>query len=87
MLKVLFNGTPLGDNYGGERGAAPIRYVDVDYRDIEYARALPFQCPVPASASLGETSMQDLVNRASHDLSYMAGMSTVLPPPTCPAAR
>jgi hypothetical protein len=87
VLKVLFYGTPVGDIYGGERGAASIRYVDLDYRDIEYARALPFQCAVPASGNLGETSMQDVLNRASHDLFNMAGMSTILPVSTCPAAR
>jgi hypothetical protein len=92
VLRVFFYGTPVGDTYGGERGVAPIRYVDVDYMDIEYSlglplHSLPIQCGLPPSGSLGETSMQDVLNRASHDLFYIAGMSTVLPPSTCPAAR
>lgn len=83
VLKVFFNGTTVADHYGGARGTQPIQFVDLDYVDIEYAHAANNQCPPDVSARLGETSMQDLLNRASHDLYYIAGMSTLLPPPTC----
>lgn len=83
VLRVLFDGTEVGDSYGGARGTEPLAYVDLDYVDIAYAQARHHRCPEHVSPSLGEASLQDLLSRASHHLFYIAGMSTLLPPPTC----
>jgi len=40
-------------------------------------------CPPTLSKTLGKTSLQDLLSRASHDLFEIAGQPTPLPPPTC----
>jgi hypothetical protein len=81
VLTVFFDGTPAGTFYGGTSGPAPIQYVDVDYTDVQYAEMNP--CPPTPSTTLGETSLQDLLNRASHDLFEMADQRMPLPPPTC----
>jgi uncharacterized protein (TIGR03437 family) len=95
VLTVFFNATPVGASYGGAAGAAPIMFLEAPYVDVQYSQANP--CPAAPSATLGNTSLQDLYNRASHDLFAMAnptapvavaiGAPVVpsLPPPTCAA--
>jgi len=80
-LTVFFYGTPAAHSYGGKPGPAPMRYLDVPYLDVQYAQAHP--CPTTPVASIGKASLQDLLNRASHDLLQMAGRRVPLPPPTC----
>jgi hypothetical protein len=83
VLTVFFNGTPAGSSYGGTNGPAPIQYVDIDYIDVEYAEENP--CPPTPSITLGETSLQDLLNRASRSLFQIAHPHSNIPvaPPTC----
>jgi hypothetical protein len=81
VLTTFFNGTPAGVFYSGTSGPAPIRYVAIDYTDVQYAEMNP--CPPTPSTTLGKTSLQDLMNRASHSLFEMAGWWTPLPPHTC----
>ena len=81
VLTTFFNGTPAGAFYSGISGPAPIQYVAIDYTDIQYAELNP--CPPKPSAIIGKTSLQDLMNRASHNLFEMAGWWTPLPPHTC----
>ena len=59
-------------------------YLDVPYTDVEYALATP--CPTATNSSIGNLSLQDLYNRASHDLFAMANQATSLPPLTCSTA-
>jgi len=79
---VFFDGTPAAQFYGGTWGPAPIEYLEVPLEDVQYAEANP--CPVKASTVHGKTSLQDLLNQASHDLFEMAGRFGPLPPHTCP---
>jgi len=81
VLKVLFNGTPSAASYGGTPGPAPVQYLEVPYADIQYAQSNP--CPTAKSKTIGNTSLQDLLNGASHDLFGIAGQPTPLPPSTC----
>jgi hypothetical protein len=83
VLTVFFNGTPAGSFYGGTSGPAPIQYVDIDYTDVQYAEANP--CPPTPSSTLDETSLQDLLNRASQSLFQIAYPHSNIPvtPPTC----
>jgi len=81
VLKVFFNGTPSAASYGGTPGPAPVQYLEVPYADIQYAQSNP--CPTTKSKTIGNTSLQDLLNRASHDLFGIAGQPAPLPPPTC----
>jgi hypothetical protein len=84
VLRVFFDGTPAGSNYGGTKGAAPIHYLGVTVPDVQYAMMTP--CATPSSPALsGNPSMQDLLNQASHDLFVIADPAQVqpLPPPTC----
>lgn len=83
VLKVFFDGTPASRFYGGLWGTAPIQYLEVDLTDVQYAQMKVNQCPAAPSTTLGETSLQDLLNRASHDLFEMASRFAPLPPPTC----
>jgi hypothetical protein len=83
VLTVFFDGTPEGTLYGGTRGPAPLQYVDIDYTDVEYAEMNP--CPPTPSTALGETSLQDLLNRASQGLFQIAHARSPIPfvSPTC----
>ncbi|HEY6330626.1 MAG TPA: hypothetical protein VI756_14910 [Blastocatellia bacterium] len=81
VLKVFFNQTTAGKSYGGMNGSAPIQYLNVPYLDVQYAQAN--LCPATKSKIIGNTSLQDLLNMASHDIFGMAGQPTPLPPPTC----
>lgn len=81
VLTDFFYGTPVAANYGGAVGTAPIQYLDVDFNDVQYAFAN--LCPAISSPTLGETSLLDLFNRASHDLFAMANQASALPAPTC----
>jgi hypothetical protein len=80
-LEVFFDGTSAATYYGGTPGTAPIQYVDVDFTDVQYAQITP--CPTLPSTVPGQPSLQDLLNRASHDLLAIAGEQTALPPSTC----
>ncbi len=102
VLNAFFNCTPgaYGDTFatpcpsGPLTGSSPIQYINVDYRDIQYAQspehacpALPF--PVPSNMSSWNTSscwsMQDLLGQANFDLFEMAGQTRALTEPifTC----
>ena len=81
ILTVFFNQTPAAGFYNGTVGTKYIQYLEVPYADVEYAEAN--WCPDTSSLTLGSTSLQDLLNRASHDLFAMAGLQLPLPPPTC----
>jgi hypothetical protein len=81
VLTVFFNGTPAATFYGGTLGSAPIQYLCVPYADVQWAEAHP--CPSAPSSIIGNMSLQDLYNRASHDLFAMAGQVTPLSPLTC----
>src|SRR5579872_5884895 len=74
VLTVFFDETPAAPFYGGTVGSAPMQYLDVPMVDVQYAQATP--CPVKASPTLGNTSLQDLLARASRDLLAMAGQTT-----------
>jgi uncharacterized protein (TIGR03437 family) len=84
VMTVFFTGTPAAGFYGGTLGTAPIQYLDVPYTDVQYALATP--CPAATNSSIGNLSLQDLYNRASHDLFAMANQATSLPPLTCSTA-
>ena len=81
VLTAFFSGTPAATFYGGAAGAARMDYLDVPYVDVQYAET--HSCPTTPSAVIGKVSLQDLLNRASHDLLGMAGR--YVPPPinTC----
>ncbi|HLK63745.1 MAG TPA: hypothetical protein VKU19_09910 [Bryobacteraceae bacterium] len=81
VLTVFFYGTPAAASYGGVTGAAPIQYLDISYQDLQYAQANA--CPPVRSTGTGSISLQDLYNRASHDLYAMANQVKALAPPTC----
>ena len=81
VLTVFFTGTPSAAFYGGTVGTAPMHYLEVPYQDLQYALTNP--CPATPSSTIGHTSLQDLYNRASHDLFAMANQAASLPPPTC----
>ena len=81
ILTVFFNQTPAAGFYNGTVGTNYIQYLEIPYVDVEYAETN--WCPDTNSPTLGSTSLQDLLNRASHDLFAMAGLQLPLPPPTC----
>lgn len=83
VLADFFNGTPFAGFYGGSSGLAPIQYLEVDIEDVQYAQAN--LCPNPPSLIVGgaEVTLQDRLNRASHDLFAMAGRPAPPPPLTC----
>lgn len=66
VLTIFFNGTPAAAHYGGTPGLAHMHYLEVDYVDVQYAVAHP--SPPTPSPIIGNTSLQDLLNRASRDL-------------------
>jgi hypothetical protein len=84
VMKVFFDKTAAGPNYGGTIGSAPIHYLSVTVEDVQYAEKNP--CATPSNPALpGNPSMQDLLNRASHDLLTTADPALVqpVPPSTC----
>jgi hypothetical protein len=80
-LTVFFYGTPAAAFYGGAVGAASIQYLGVDYTDVIYAQKN--LCAPTPKKSINNMSLQDLLNKASHDLFAMAGQNAPLPPLTC----
>jgi len=66
VLTVFFNGTPVAASYGGTPGSARMHYLEVPYLDVQYAETHP--TPAVPSSIIGNTSLQDLLNKASHDL-------------------
>jgi len=82
VLANFFYGTPAAADWLEKPGTAPIQYVEVDVEDVQYAEMTA--CPTLPGTVPGNPSLQDLLNRASHDLFEMAGQTRPLPPPTCP---
>jgi hypothetical protein len=85
-LAYFFNNTGAATNYGWTaNGNAPIQYLQIDIADVIYALEPKHQCPnlTPPLGPLGRTSLQDLLNRANHDLFAIAGQIRVLPEVTC----
>jgi len=81
-MAVFFYGTPSAAYFGVPVGNAPVQTLALDYPDIQYAQQNP--CPPVTTTSLGKTSLQDLLNRASHDLLFPpTTLREPLPPPTC----
>jgi hypothetical protein len=80
-LTVFFYGTPAAAFYGGVVGTAPIQYLGVDYTDVIYAEQNP--CAASPDKNINNMSLQDLLNKASHDLFALAGKTVPLPPTTC----
>ena len=66
VLTVFFNGTPVAASYGGTPGNAHMHYLEVPYLDVQYAETHP--TPAVPSSIIGNMSLQDLLNKASHDL-------------------
>ena len=83
VLANFFDRTSFAGFYGGVSGSEPIQYVQVDIEDVQYAQAN--LCPNPPGLIIGgaEVTLQDLLNRASHDLFAIAGHPAPLPPLTC----
>jgi hypothetical protein len=86
-LTVFFSGTPAASYYGGEMGvgagtcgSALMQYLEVPYLDVLNALILPPPKTPSSIPGLGTTSLEDLLIRASQDLSTI----TAGPPPTCP---
>jgi uncharacterized protein (TIGR03437 family) len=80
-MAVFFSGTPAGAFYGGTAGTTHLQYLDVPYKDVQFAMANP--CPATPSPTLGYTSLQDLYTRASRDIFAMADQATNLTASTC----
>jgi len=66
VLTVFFYGTPVAASYGGTPGNARMHYLEIPYLDVQYAEKHP--TPAVPSSIIGNTSLQDLLNKASHDL-------------------
>lgn len=84
VLGVFFAGTTAAQDFGTGGGSERVEYLDVPPQDIQYAQNPVNWCPSPGSVTLGETSLQDLLNRANHDLLAISGQWTPLPPTSCP---
>jgi hypothetical protein len=69
VLTVFFNGTEVAASYGGTPGNAHMHYLEVPYVDVQYAETHP--TPAVPSSIIGNMSLQDLLNRASHDLAVI----------------
>jgi len=69
VLTVFFNGTPVAASYGGTAGNGLMHYLEVPYVDVQYAETHP--TPAVPSSIIGNTSLQDLLNKASHDLTVI----------------
>lgn len=83
-FKVFFNGTPAAAFFDGTPGSASMRYVAVDYPDVQYAQDPKNKCQtfLPGNTK-GPPSLQDLYNLAAYELDVMAGKVATLPPSTC----
>jgi hypothetical protein len=84
VLGIFFATTPAAQDFGAVGGSERVEYLEVPPQDIQYAQDPANACPSPGSALLGETSLQDLLNRANHDLLALSGHWTPLASPTCP---
>ena len=80
VLGVFFDGTPGATSFGSKYGVQRVEYLDVPTADIQYAEAPANQCP---DTTLGNTSFQDLLNLANHELFAMSGRWFPPPSPTC----
>jgi hypothetical protein len=83
VLANFFDRTAFAGFYGGASGSDPIQYLEIDIQDVQYAQVN--LCPNPPGLIIAgaEITLQDLLNRASHDLFAMAGHPAPLPPLTC----
>ena len=70
VLTVFFNNTPAAQFYNGTVGTEHVQYLEVPYVDIQYAET--HGAPAKPSAVTGNMSLQDILNKASHDLFAMA---------------
>ena len=52
VMTVFFYGTPAAKFFNGERGPAPMQYLELDYVDIQYAEMNP--CPPTPSKTLAQ---------------------------------
>jgi hypothetical protein len=74
VMAVFFNHTPAAPYFQGTvadaekriYGAAPIHYLEVPYKDVEYANT--HQCISQESPTLGYMTLTQLLENASHDL-------------------
>jgi len=80
VLGIFFAATPAAQDFGTSAGSERVSYLDVPPQDIQYAQDPANRCPPPGSLTL---SLQDLLNKANHDLLAMSGRWTPLPPSTC----
>jgi len=78
VLRLFFTGTPVGSEFGGIIGTAPLNYLQIYYQDIEYATkhaskpvVVVETDPTGAYVPVYET-FQDLLNRASEQLMVIA---------------
>ncbi|MGO9338328.1 MAG: hypothetical protein ACLPY1_12555 [Terracidiphilus sp.] len=84
-LAVFFYGTEFEDYYGWPQGTpatGPMQWVDIDFTDIVWA-----QTNGPSSSDDGvpcNLSLQELVNKASWDLFYIANQPPPVPAPRLP---
>jgi hypothetical protein len=83
VLANFFDRTSFAGFYAGASGSEPIQYLEIDIQDVQYAQAN--LCPNPPGLIIAgaEITLQDLLNRASHDIFAMAGHPAPLPPLTC----
>jgi len=78
VMAVFFNHTPAAPYFQGTvadaekrfYGAAPIHYLEVPYKDVEYANT--HQCISNPSPTLGYMTLTQLLENASHDLAGIA---------------
>jgi hypothetical protein len=80
VMTALFNHTPaapyfigtVGDPQKGIYGAAPIHYLEVPYKDVEYANESQNQCISNPSPTLGYMTLTQLFENANRDLFRIA---------------
>jgi hypothetical protein len=83
VMAVFFNHTPAAPYFKGtlsekgEFGTMPIHYLEVPFKDVEYANEN--QCISQESPTLGYMTLQQLLEDASHDLFGIANGTL----PTC----
>ena len=81
-MAVFFYGTPSAAYFGSPVGSSHLQTLALDMADIVYAQQNP--CPPVSTTTLGKTSLQDLLNRASRDLLFTtATLRDPLPAATC----
>ena len=81
VLKVFFDQTEFGKDYGGHGGTVPIQWVDIEFIDILYAQNPQNQTP-QGTGSCPETLL-DVINAASYDLYTINNQSPPVPAPAC----